>query len=143
MEIPEKIEPGFVFGHDWTHFLKLLLWISTDLTTLHAGTVATITDWSVHKEQAASQPPILFVVKGPAADATDAPQPRGLLCNRVKKKISFFSFFRVMEHRWNEIDGGKPKYWGKTLSQCHSVDHKSHMDWPGIEPGLPPWEAGH
>jgi hypothetical protein len=24
-----------------------------------------------------------------------------------------FSFFRVMEHRWNEIDRGKPKYSGK------------------------------
>ena len=25
-----------------------------------------------------------------------------------------FSFFQVMEHRWNEIDIGKPKYSGKT-----------------------------
>jgi hypothetical protein len=24
---------------------------------------------------------------------------------------------------------------GKNLSLCHFVDHKSHMDWPGIEPG--------
>jgi hypothetical protein len=54
---------------------------------------------------------IFFVVKGPAADATDAPQPWGLLCNPVVKTISFFSsFLRVMEHRWNEIDRGKPKY---------------------------------
>jgi hypothetical protein len=22
------------------------------------------------------------------------------------------------------------------------VHHKSHMDWPGIEPGPPRWEAG-
>jgi hypothetical protein len=28
-----------------------------------------------------------FVVKGPAADATDAPQPSGLLCNTVMKMI--------------------------------------------------------
>jgi hypothetical protein len=41
----------------------------------------------------------LFVVKGPATDATDAPQPWGLLCNPVMKMISFFSFFRAMEHR--------------------------------------------
>jgi hypothetical protein len=60
------------------------------------------------------------------------------------KMISvFFSFFLVMEHRWNEIDRGKPKYLGgKNLSQCHFVHHKFHMDSPGIEPG-PPWlEAG-
>jgi hypothetical protein len=29
---------------------------------------------------------------------------------------------------------------GGNLSQCHFVDHKSHMDWPGIEPGPPRWE---
>jgi hypothetical protein len=50
----------------------------------------------------------------------------------------FFKFFQVMEHRWNEIDKGKPKYSGKNLSQCQFVNHKSHMD----EPGLPRWEAG-
>jgi hypothetical protein len=60
-----------------------------------------------------------FVVKDPAADAKDAPQTCGLLCNLVMKMISFFSFFRVMEHGWNEIDRGKPKYSGKNLSQCH------------------------
>jgi hypothetical protein len=35
---------------------------------------------------------IIFVVKGPAAEATDAPHPLGLLCNPVIKMISF-SFF--------------------------------------------------
>jgi hypothetical protein len=54
-----------------------------------------------------------FVVKGPAADDMDAPQPWGLLCNPVMKMISFFLFFRLMEHRWNEIDRGKPKYLGE------------------------------
>jgi hypothetical protein len=34
-----------------------------------------------------------LVVKSPAADATDAPQPRGLLCNPVMKMISFFFVF--------------------------------------------------
>jgi hypothetical protein len=33
-----------------------------------------------------------------------------------------------MEHRWNEIDRGKPKNSGKNLSQYHFVHHKSHMD---------------
>jgi hypothetical protein len=51
------------------------------------------------------------------------------------KMIIFFSFFQVMEHRWNEIDRGKPKYSGKNLSQCHFVHNKPHMDWTGIEPG--------
>jgi hypothetical protein len=38
-----------------------------------------------------------------------------------------------MEHRWNEIDRGKPKYSysEKNLSQYHFVHHKSHMDETG------------
>jgi hypothetical protein len=58
---------------------------------------------------------------------------------KMKRKISVFSppFFRVMEHRWNEIDWGKPKYSGKNLSQCHFVHHKSLMDGPRIEHGPP------
>jgi hypothetical protein len=54
--------------------------------------------------------------------------------------VLFCRFFRVMEHRWNEIDRGKPKYSGKNLSQCPFVHYKSHMDW--IQPGSPQWEAG-
>jgi hypothetical protein len=56
--------------------------------------------------------------------------------------LVFFSFFCVVEHRWNEIDSGKLKYSGKNLSQCHFDHHKFHMDWPGIETGPPGWEAG-
>jgi hypothetical protein len=51
---------------------------------------------------------VFLVVKGPAADAMDAPQPWGLLCNPVMKMVSFFSFFCVMVQRSNEIDGRKP-----------------------------------
>jgi hypothetical protein len=42
----------------------------------------------------------------------------------------------------NGIDRGNPKYSEKTLSQCHSVHHKSHMDRPEIEPEPPRLEAG-
>jgi uncharacterized membrane protein len=88
---------------------------------------------------------VFLVVKGTAADATDAPQPWGFLCNPVMKMtmmIIIFVLFVVMEHRWNEIDRRKPKNSGKNVSQCHFVHHKSHMDWTGIEPGPPRWEAG-
>jgi hypothetical protein len=70
-------------------------------------------------------------LKGLAADATDAPQPEGLLCNlviKMMKMMRFFCFFILMEHRWNEIERGKPKYSEKNLSQCQFVYHKSHMD---------------
>jgi hypothetical protein len=40
----------------------------------------------------------------------------------------FFVLFLVMEHRWNEIYRGKPKYSEENLSQRHFVHHKSHMD---------------
>jgi hypothetical protein len=36
---------------------------------------------------------LLLVVKGLAADSTDAPQPSGLLCNPVMKMIRFFFVF--------------------------------------------------
>jgi hypothetical protein len=62
-----------------------------------------------------------FMVKGPAADATDAPQPWGLLCNTVMKMISVFSYFRVMEHRWNEINRGKPENRSTRGKTCPSA----------------------
>jgi len=37
----------------------------------------------------------------------------------------------------------RTKYWEKNLSQCQFVHHKSHMDWPEMEPGLTRWQAGN
>jgi hypothetical protein len=82
----------------------------------------------------------LLVEKGPAAEATDAPQPSGLLCNPVmkmeRKMISFFLFFRVMEHRWNEIDRKNRSTWGKPCpSATLSTTNPTWTD-PGSKQGL-------
>jgi hypothetical protein len=53
------------------------------------------------------------VVKGPAADATEAPQPLGLLCNPMMKMIFFFVFpcngaqMELNGQRKTEVLGGK------------------------------------
>jgi hypothetical protein len=58
------------------------------------------------------------------------------------RRLVFFLFScngAPVEWNWQsktEVLGGE-----KNLSQCHSVHHKSHMDWPGIETGPPRWEA--
>jgi hypothetical protein len=44
------------------------------------------------------------------------------------KMMAIFVLFHVVEHGWNEIDRGKPKYSGKNLSHCHFVHRKYHMD---------------
>jgi hypothetical protein len=77
-----------------------------------------------------------FVAKGPAADATDAPQPWGLLLNPVMKMISFL----VFPHN------GVPVEWnwqGKTRNTrgitCPSATlSTTNPTWtdPGSNPGL-------
>jgi hypothetical protein len=41
------------------------------------------------------------------------------------------------EPRWNDIDGIKPKNSENKLSHWQFIHHKSHMYWPGHEPGSP------
>jgi hypothetical protein len=45
------------------------------------------------------------------------------------------TIYEYGELRWNDIDRRDPKNSEKTLSQCHSVHHKSKLDWPGYAPG--------
>jgi hypothetical protein len=52
---------------------------------------------------------------------------------KMEVLMRFFCFYVSIEHRWNEIDRGKPKYSEKSLSQCHFVHQKSHMNRPWIE----------
>jgi hypothetical protein len=39
-------------------------------------------------------------------------------------------------HWWNGTDKGKPKYWDRGLTQCHSVHHKSKSTGLGSNPYL-------
>ena len=48
-----------------------------------------------------------------------------------------------LQQWWSGIDRGKSKYSVRNLSLCHFFHHKSHVKWPGIEPGPPRSEAGH
>jgi hypothetical protein len=80
----------------------------------------------------------IFFCEGPRSRYYRPTAAWGLLCNPVMKMISFFfSFFLVMEHRWNEIDRGKPKYsGGKTCPSATLSTTKPTWTDPGSNPGL-------
>ena len=44
-----------------------------------------------------------------------------------------------IERCWNHTDKWQPKYSEKDPYHCYISHHKSHMEWPGIEPGPPLW----
>ena len=81
-----------------------------------------------------------FAVKGPAADATDAPQPQGLLCNpvmKIKRKIISFFIFpsngAPVEWNWQ----GKTEVLGEKIcpSATLSTTNPTRTD-PGSNLGL-------
>ena len=74
----------------------------------------------------------IFVVKGPQQMLRTHRSPKAYFATLWLRWLVFSSFFLVIEHWWNEIDRGKPKYSEKNLYQCNFVYHKSHMGWPGI-----------
>jgi hypothetical protein len=38
---------------------------------------------------------------------------------------------------------GETKVLRENLLQRHYIHQKSHMTWPGLQPGPPQWEAGN
>ena len=51
---------------------------------------------------------------------------------------SMNEYGELLEWYWQE----KTKYFEKNLTQCHVVHHKSHTDWPEVQPGPLWWQTG-
>jgi hypothetical protein len=74
-----------------------------------------------------------FVVKGPAADATDAPQPWGFLCNPVMKMTMMIIIFHPFP------SNGVPVEWNWLVKTCPSATlSTTNPTWtePGSNPSL-------
>jgi hypothetical protein len=88
------------------HFFKDMTVLVTPVCPRHFGSVLTGPMLWTRGVIRSNVFTCFFVVKGPAADATDAPQPWGLLCNPVMKMISFFSVLpsngAPVEWNWRE-----------------------------------------
>jgi hypothetical protein len=54
-----------------------------------------------------------------------------------RKMVSYFSYFQVMEQRWNEIEGGKPKYSGVGVPVPVPLCPPQNSTWTdlGLNPG--------
>jgi hypothetical protein len=66
---------------------------------------------------------------------------------KVPRLRSFFFLIREI-YKWEfralvewRLTGKTPSNRRKNTSHCYIVQHKSHMDWRGIEPEPPQWEA--
>jgi hypothetical protein len=78
-----------------------------------------------------------FYCEGPRSRSYGRTAALGLIvqpCDKDEEKnYQFFSFFQVMEQRWNEIDKGKQSTRGKT---CPSDTLSTTWTDPGSNPGL-------
>jgi hypothetical protein len=81
---------------------------------------------------------VFLVVKGPAADATDALQPWGLLCNPVMKTkmMIIVVLFLVMEHGGMKLTGENRSTRRKTCPSATLSTTNSTWTDPGSNPGF-------
>jgi hypothetical protein len=73
-------------------------------------------------------------VKGPAADATDAPHPCATLWCRWL--VFFFSFFHVMDTGGMKLTGGNRSTRGRNSLSATSSTKNPTWTGPGSKPGL-------
>ena len=64
-----------------------------------------------------------------------------LMCFILRRSQVLWLYIVGDEWIWsiggNDTDMWKPKYWELTLSHCHFIHLKFHMDWLAIEPQPP------